>query len=647
MAKGVSTLVDAEGEVLVKKPDSSHFAKVFKRKVGNEMQYLWFTTDAGGKKLNRGGQVKGTSVYETLSPAEMGIPTAYLTVTTPVNPNTNWEQAVLPGLISGLVDISTMNTLGLSVFPSAPVAPSGSIRAELWWGDAPLFRGNAEGIRALGLATAFDHNKAFDQTTMPLSERYTWNIPPDSYAFESLEGVYNQGQNEYTYMFGPEGSRRDKNNNVIKIPRVHWDIELGFWEEAKAAAFYRGYHDAATADNPDFITIVYGKPAIRTYKPFWRQSTYDYDSDPVPTRQKLYPFMKPGVNYQEPMGVIDEYFENKNIYFNILYSYPSAALPLNTPMYKKSGGIIVLDEVGERDFVDFGLDEVQRGVNMHWEQNEGHENDPVNTDQGPYKHYIHEAFLGVYGGFAHYANAVFILRTLHGTDDISNAINGSYKTCWMLRNTNESNSWTNAYRPLDRYTTKLYLVMGFMFADKVLWWTGWTGANGFTDNGSGHYPIVNEGNPYPQAGIEGLDAYTKNVHMGAERQSLAISYAIRMKNRDYGLYGSSDKLCVFTDPFQIQPSAEIIALGRVHGNALDLLVAEPRLEVGETITVTIGNTLNGNTFTRVLNAGGIKDPLWETFVFTGVSSLSPSQVWIQYTSIKGVFVRKNGLLENI
>ncbi|PLK44496.1 hypothetical protein [Emticicia sp. TH156] len=644
MAIGVSPLVDAEGEVLVKKEGADHFAKVFKRKVGNQMQYLWFTTDATGKPLNRGGQVKGTSLEESLTEAKLNMPVVYRAVPVLENPNLNWEQTVLPGLISGLTDIPNMNSLGLSVFPSAPVSPSGNIRAELWWGDAPLFRGNAEGIRALGLATAFDHNRAFDTTAMPVSERYTWNIPPERYAFDSVEQNEINGAGEYNInMFGAGGTRRDKNNNVIKIPRVHWDIELGSWTEAKAAAFYKGFHNAALADNPDFVSIVYGKPAVRQYRAFWRQSSFYYDGDAVPDRQKLYPFMKAGVNYQEPSGAIDAYFQHKNIYFNILYSYPSAPLPLSTAMYKKSGGAIVNDGSGERDFVDHGFDEVQRGLNMHWSPNEGHENDPVNDDQGPYKHWIHEAFLAVYGGYAHYANAVFNLRAFAGSNDISHVINGPYKTCWMLRTTNESNSWTNAYRPLDRYTTKLYVVMGFMFTDKVLWWAGWTGTLGFTDDGSGLYPLTNEGSALTQAGIEGLDPYPKNVHLGAERQSLAISYAIRMKNRDFGLYGSNDQLCVFTDPMQIQPRAELIGLGRLRANHLDILLAEPRLEAGETLSVTIGNTVNGVTFTRVLNEGGIKDPLWETFTFPGAGNLTPGQVWIQYTSIKGVAVKKNGL----
>ncbi len=319
MAIGVSPLVDAEGDIIVKKAGSDHYAKVFKRKVGDQMQYLWFTTDAAGNRLSKGGQVKGTTLAESLTTAKLHIPVVYAEVPVLENPNHNWEQTVLPGLISGLTDISAMNTLGLSVFPSAPVVPSGSIRAELWWGDAPLFRGNAEGIRALGLATAFDHNRAFDTSTIPLSDRYTWNIPPDSYAFESIAQNELNGANEYSInMFGTAGTRRDKNNQVIRIPRVHWDIELGIWSEAKAAAFYKGFHNAALADNPDFVSIVYGKPAIRQHRAFWRQSSYYYDGDAVPDRQKLYPFMKAGTNYQEPSGAIDSYFQNKNIYFNIL-----------------------------------------------------------------------------------------------------------------------------------------------------------------------------------------------------------------------------------------------------------------------------------------------------------------------------------------
>lgn len=648
---GVSALVDAGGTKTVKKNSESYWAKVFKRKVQSAIQFLWYTSNEDGSKLNRGGQLKNTTIYSSLASAEAAIPSGYALVVAPPNPNSAWESNVLPGLISGTSDIGTLNSMGLSVFPSTPVSPGGSIRAELWWGDAVVFRGNVETIRALGLATAFDHNKSFTLAELPLSERYTWNIPPDDYAGHSLSQVQTDGANEFTYMFGASGSRRDKSGNVIKIPRVHWDIEQGFWTEDRSRAFYVGFHNAAIADNPNFITILYGKPSIRTFKPFWRQSTFWYDSDATsfPYRNYLYPFMKSSTNYQEPMGSLDSYFQNKNIYVNILRSYPSAPLPLTKSMYKRdASNNIAVDTYQERDFIDYGIDETQRGsFNFHWEPNEGHENDTVNGDQGPYKHWIHEAFLGVYQGYAHYADAVFALRTLAGSSNISNQINGNIKTCWMLRTTNESNSWSGNYRPLDRYTTKLYVVMGFMMADKMLWWSGWFGAEGITDNGTGVNQLTNEGNPLIQAGIEGLEGLTKNIHLGAERQSLAINYKIRTLNRDYGLYGSSDKLCVFCDPMQVQPRAEIIGVGRLKDNILDLLIAEPRLETGETLSVLIGNTVNGVTFTEVLNTGGVKDPIWKTFIFTGAGTLTPAQVWIQYTTIKNVLVKKNGMHADI
>lgn len=73
---GVSKLIDALGDAVVVKT-VSYFAKVFKRKRGNAIEYVWYTTDANGNKLPRGGQVKGTGVYTTLLEAQANIPANY------------------------------------------------------------------------------------------------------------------------------------------------------------------------------------------------------------------------------------------------------------------------------------------------------------------------------------------------------------------------------------------------------------------------------------------------------------------------------------------------------------------------------------------------------------------------------------------
>lgn len=77
---GVSKLIDALGAAVVVKT-VSNFAKVFRRKRGSAIEYVWYTTDANGDKLPRGGQVKGTAVYTSLAAAEAAIPTNYELVT--------------------------------------------------------------------------------------------------------------------------------------------------------------------------------------------------------------------------------------------------------------------------------------------------------------------------------------------------------------------------------------------------------------------------------------------------------------------------------------------------------------------------------------------------------------------------------------
>jgi len=310
-------------------------------------------------------------------------------------------------------------------------------------------------------------------------------------------------------------------------------------------------------------------------------------------------------------------------------------------MYKKVDGVIQLVD-GERDFVDHGFDENVRGINYHWEPNEGHEGDPVDDNQGPYKNYIHEAYCAVYAAYAHYASSVFELRALQGTNDITNTLNGPYKTCWMIRTTCEGNPFQSTYRPLDRYTSKLWNLMGHVLSNRVALWSGWTETTGFTDNGNPNFPASSEGQPYQQASIEGYDVAPKTVNLSFERQSLAIHYYIKTINRDYGLFSSSDKLLTFTDPFMIQSRAEIMGTGRLKDNKIFLVLAEPRHEIGESMQITIGNTKNSTKFTRTLYAKQILD---EVFVFPS-DTYTPANIWIEYQTIKAVDVKVSGDLQS-
>jgi hypothetical protein len=72
----VSKLIDAGGSAVVTKA-AANYAKVFKRKKGTATEFIWYTTDANGNKLARGGQVKGTIIYSSLAAAEAAIPANY------------------------------------------------------------------------------------------------------------------------------------------------------------------------------------------------------------------------------------------------------------------------------------------------------------------------------------------------------------------------------------------------------------------------------------------------------------------------------------------------------------------------------------------------------------------------------------------
>lgn len=632
---GVSALVDAGGSVVVKST-TQKFAKVVKRKVKGEWKYYWYTVDEAGNRIKNGGQIKNTLVYNSLSVAEANVPSGYAVVSGGggggVNPNIVFETTVLPSLMDGTMVLPD-NQLGLAVFPTTPVTAASGFTSGLIWGDAAIFRGNAQQMRTLGLADGFDHNRSFDTSTMPVANRYTWNIAPDNFANGTLSQIEANGAGDWSNM---QGTRRDKNNNPVAWRYTHWDLETPAWTVDKVVAFLKGYHNAATAVDPNHVTIFYGKP-IREFKPIWRMSTHYYDGDNVVNRRKVFPFLKSGTNYQTNSGLIDTYFANKNIYLPLLPSYPNAAMPMTTSFYEKIGGVIQTEE-GERKFINYQFSETINNHVYTWVENRPL--DPVDANQGPYKQFMHEAFLPAYAPLSFYSNAVYELRVLAGGDNITNVLNGSYKTHFMIRTTHEANPWTNSYRPLDPYMTKATTLLGYAMSNKVLLWSGWTGTWGFTDDNSGINPISNEGTGYLQADIEGhTTGVPKSVNLTAERQILGLTYYIKTLSRDYGFFGTSDKLCTFTEPFNIQSKAELMGVGRLNNDKLWAVILESRHDIGESTTVTFGTTKNSFTQTITLGAKQIKELVID---YPDGYTYEPKDVWIQYTTIKGISVKVSG-----
>lgn len=76
----LSKITDAGGTVLANKAQT-YYAKVFKRKNGANIEYIWYSVDVNGNKLYRGGRIKGTGTYSTLAAAEAALPLAYSVTT--------------------------------------------------------------------------------------------------------------------------------------------------------------------------------------------------------------------------------------------------------------------------------------------------------------------------------------------------------------------------------------------------------------------------------------------------------------------------------------------------------------------------------------------------------------------------------------
>jgi len=72
-----SVFIDAGGTAIIKKAGEEVYGKVYKRKNGVKTEWIWYSTKQDGKKIAKGGKLRGTSVYSSLGVAEVSIPTGF------------------------------------------------------------------------------------------------------------------------------------------------------------------------------------------------------------------------------------------------------------------------------------------------------------------------------------------------------------------------------------------------------------------------------------------------------------------------------------------------------------------------------------------------------------------------------------------
>lgn len=350
----------------------------------------------------------------------------------------------------------------------------------------------------------------------------------------------------------------------------------------------------------------------------------------------VFPKMDPALlaNHTTPSGLINSEHANKDVIFDCV-TYSKAILPSVGYVYQKDGGgNFVIDSNGDRVYRTTTFSQSLRDGNSFTYGLPFDRTDPESGEN--YCRVVPEWHIAMTQPYILYARAVTALQSLAilsnvPNNDISSILHTSpYKLGFTIRGTTEANTWGHEGFPLDKATTRISGLIGMILTKNVWLWDGITNNSGLSNNGSGIHQAVNQGQKSNLV-ISGVFGQY-DWHNGFFRQMLALQYENRKLNRDYGFRKKSCKILTFTDYRQIESKREILGFGELEGNSVDIVLMYPFLEVGETCTVTIGNTQNSQTFTVTLN--GMNDIKHGQYTFTGVTNLQPNQVWIQYQSVK-------------
>lgn len=596
------------------------------------------------------------------------------TLTNPDNPEppppglsfTNWELTQLPFLVSGENDVTSLNTLGFGVFPSDSANPRSGFYPKHIAGDMVEFQeqggNNIPLALQRGLADGFDNSFLHTGTGVPAANRYKWTLPGFGneavFWAQSNSALEAAGASDWGAV---KNQSRQPDGTQILFRYLMLDIESGVSDFSKIEYYVKGMYNAAKAEVPDFVIIMY------SYKPnngfTYHHNGYSYDGDSVPFEQKFFPYSKHDYNETKAKtscGILTDWFKGKDIWYNILVQYYKQCLPYTNKMYYTVSGTntIMLQPDGQRHFREDYFSEVIRGKNITWSP-AGNIEDISPQELNDYGWYRlqPEVYYSAHQFAGHYSEVFFRLRMLSNMmslgDDVQNLHNtpNVFKTCGILRQDLEANPFTNAYRPVDRLTTDWYAGMCFTLLNNVSWFTGFTGGNiGLTQNGfwldgvffPGANQTVNEGQEFGTSWWGDMDT-DKSGHVGNFRQVAARYRQMQAESRVCDLWQKSDKILTLCHPEQVI-NGQFPIVGRLQGKYLKLHGIEGRLEIGESFDLIIKNTKNNTTFTRKIIAKRVLNEL----IVLPDGTYNAQDIIIEYNNpVKPGLKRVNGRAESV
>ncbi len=577
---------------------------------------------------------------------------------------TPFETRLLPSLISGTNDIAGKNRLDFEIFPDMNGQPTPQFNCRFLWGNGVEFlnhSGNTPPIALQkGLATGFDNCFLNTLKGVPAEHRYKWALFNDFLFWQNnhteLEKLGAENYNAIKHQ------SIDSEGRMVPFSYTMLDIEAGVTDFSKISSFLKGYYNAAKADNPKHVVILYSFAPNKGFT-YW-QSGYYYDGDQVPQDKKFFPYSKHSYNEAKAKagnGIINNYFRGKDLMYNIMVSYPKVNLPITTPMYQKDAhGRFIVDANGDRVLRNDFFEESQRGEIIRFSA-AGSRNE-ISIDEGHkfgeyrLKPELYHA-VNQFGGY--YSEIFFRLQMLAKDcglgDDFQNihAINNPYQTIGILRHDLESNPFTNIYRPIDRITSEWHAALVYTLLNNLLIWSNVTGGNiGLTQKGAwingsfipGLHVSAPEGKSFAQEYFgDGAGEPKKEGHLGNYRQWAAKMYQMQAENRVYGLWQKTDKVLAFAHPEQII-TGQFPAVGRLQGNILKLTAVESKLEIGESFKITIKNTKNSTSITKTIASKAVLNEV----VVLPAGKYNAQDIYLEYTNpVKGKLQSVNGRGETL
>jgi len=572
-------------------------------------QWYWINTNSVGvispvkaKRLN--------GYFSSESNALANLPSGYSIVT---GGGSDFETVTLPAIIAGTNDVAP-NYYGLSDFPTTPVNTT-QYYPKLIQGSGVEYN-NVGGVQvaARGLATGFGNQRMWTAAELGAEHRSLWRM----YSPSNVGDYEGHGGAEANILFNNHS--RDKNEQAVSLKWFLSDTETYQWFQGQnMPLFLKGFINTAVTRYSSFTLYAYGRALTAEYPTF----------NPRGDERYVFPKIDPTLlaSHTVSSGVIQSYLANKQIVFDCS-TYYKATLPQSTELWQKSGANYITDGDGNRIPVDTQVSETIRGVTHTWGLKDPNAAPDVVSGEN-YRRKIHEWQLGVIQPYIIYARIVTAMKMIKGLSsqtDISDFHSTSaYKLGIVGRLTCEANTWTSAYRPLDQTSAATLSFLGLGLAKNMWWWDSFNGVDGLTTANS-----ANEGNQVMYN--DGYSTYRHDWHNGALRQSWGVNYWLQKNNRDYGFGKSTNKLLFFTDYKQLDATREMLGFGEISNDRVQVVLHYPYLGLGETCTVTLGNTQNGVTHTITLN--GYKDVKAGVYQFAGVTNLQPSQVKISYVTVR-------------